>query len=120
MANRLLTDDERERLFAPLVKDVRERLGQLSDGDVDLLWALRRKLAKELSYDERGKPMQRRMLKLKKAAAQKGLCVACGGELPESGAVLDRLEAMGGYTAQNTRLICVACDTRTQQERGYK
>ena len=119
MPNRILTDDERKRLADPLIAEVRHRLKELSNGDGELLWALRRKLAKELGYDERGKPMQRRMLKLKKMAKQRGLCALCNNELPEKYAVLDRLKAMDGYTEENTRLICSTCDARLQEERGY-
>lgn len=119
MPNRQLTDSEREALFAPLIAEVRERLESLSGGDPALLWALRRKLAKELSYDERGKPMHRVMLKLQKRVEQGNRCALCSGELPDPGAVLDRFEAMGGYTKENTRLLCPACDTQEQQKRGY-
>ena len=120
MPNRILTDDERKRLADPLIAEVRNRLKELSNGDSELLWALRRKLAKELGYDERSKPTQRRMLKLKKMAKQKGLCAVCNSELPEKNSVLDRLQAMDGYTEENTRLICPTCDYRLQEERGYK
>jgi len=65
-SNRELTDDERERLAAPLLADIRRRLVELSGGDERLLWALRRKIAKELAYDERGKPMDRKRLKSRK------------------------------------------------------
>jgi hypothetical protein len=119
MPNRILTEDERKRLFEPLISEVRIRLGELSKGDDDLFWALRRKLAKELGYDERSKPMHRKMLKLKKMAAQKGMCTVCEKELPEKNSVLDRFEAMGGYTFENTRLICPECNVRIQEERGY-
>jgi UTP:GlnB (protein PII) uridylyltransferase len=119
MPNRQLTDAERRDLFAPLIEDVRARLHSLSKGDDDLLWALRRKLAKELSYDERGKPMHRVMLKMQKRVDQLNRCAICGTELPDPGAVLDRLEAMKGYTKENTRLLCPPCDTREQQRRGY-
>jgi hypothetical protein len=34
--------------------------------------------------------------------------------------VLDRIEAMKGYTAENTRVLCQPCDTTVQIERGYK
>jgi len=119
MPNRQLTDEERDKLFAPLIDDVRRRLKELSGGDNGLLWALRRKLYKELTYDERDKPMHRKMLKLKKMAAQKGLCAVCGEELPEKNSVLDRFEAMNGYTEENTRLICSECNVRIQEERGY-
>jgi len=122
MANRMLTDVERSRLFVPLIGEVRARLAELSKGDDGLMWALRRKLTKELGYDERSKPMQRKMLKLKKMALQKGLCAipTCKKELPEKNSVLDRFEAMSGYTLENTRLICVECNLRIQEERGYK
>jgi hypothetical protein len=118
----MLTDEERNRLFLPLIENVRTRLTELSKGDKELMWALRRKLTKELGYDERSKPMQRKMLKLKKLASQKGLCAipTCRKELPERNSVLDRLEAMGGYTLENTRLICHECNLRIQEERGYK
>ncbi len=119
MPNRQLTDEERTKLFGPLIDDVRRQLNELSGGDNDLLWALRRKLYKELTYDERDKPMHRKMLKLKKMATQKGICVVCGKELPEKNSVLDRLEAMKGYTDENTRLICLECNVRIQEERGY-
>jgi hypothetical protein len=33
--------------------------------------------------------------------------------------VLDRLSAMGGFTADNTRLICSPCDRRIQHGRGF-
>lgn len=118
--NRILTDVERDNLFIPLLSNVRHRLEELSGGDAQLLWALRRKLTTELGYDERGKPVQRKMLKLKKMATQKGLCAVCGKELPEKNSVLDRLEAMGGYTTDNTRLICRECDIEIQDGRGYR
>ena len=99
---------------------VRGRLATLSGGDDGLQWALRRKLYKELSYDERGKPMHRRKLKELKRTEQNNFCPLCMTPLPEKYVVLDRLEAMGGYTPANTRLLCSACDASIQQSRGYK
>jgi len=119
MPTRNLTEEEINTLFQPLVKVVRQKLHKLSKGDASLFWALRRKLAKELTYDERGKPMQRRQLKQVKCAEQKGKCANCGRQLPQSYTVLDRLEAMKGYTQKNTRLICQECDQKIQEERGY-
>jgi hypothetical protein len=112
MPNRQLTASERAKLFAPLIAEVRSRLVELSAGDEELLWALRRKLAKDLAYDERGTPMHRAVLRLRKRVEQRGRCAICGCELPNPGAVLDRYEAMKGYTDENTRLLCPACDTR--------
>lgn len=115
MPNRRLTSEELEKLFAPLLAEVRNRLVSLSGGDVDLHWALRRKLFKELSYDERGKPMQRRKLKEIKRAEQDNKCPLCCKTLPAKYVVLDRIEAMKGYTSENTRLLCQVCDAQVQQ-----
>jgi hypothetical protein len=117
--NRNLTADELRDVFNPLLTQVRSRLVELTNGDPDYHWALRRKLAKELVYDERSKPMQRRALKTRKRKAQSGLCAVCQTSLPELGSVLDRTRAMDGYTDANTRLICPACDARLQSEKRY-
>jgi hypothetical protein len=121
MPNRMLTPEELKTLFAPLLGDVRARLKSLSGNDAALLFALRRKLYKELFYDERGKPMQRRVLKVVKYTEQSGKCKICGAELEPLGrnAVLDRAEAIKGYVTDNVRLICAACDRKVQAERGF-
>jgi hypothetical protein len=120
MPNRMLTEDERKRLFLPLIDEVRGRLEELSNVDADLMWALRRKLYKTLTYDKRDNPTNRRILKQVKRAIQHNTCATCGKCLPEKNAVLDRFEAMKGYTEDNTRLICPGCNVRIQEERGYK
>jgi len=117
--NRNLTAAELRDLFAPLFADVRAKLDAASGGDDQLLWALRRKLSKELSYLERGKPMVRKALKLAKRVEQHGLCAICGQLLPEQGAVLDRKEAMAGYTLENIQLVHHECDRKLQAERGF-
>ncbi len=118
MPNRRLTAAELEdaRLLLTMV---RAGLRQLAGDDADLLFALRRKVYKELVYDERDKPMVRRRLKAQKRQQQGGLCATCGQPLPHKYSVLDRLSAAAGYTAENTRLVCQACDVSTQQSRGY-
>ena len=83
------------------------------------MFAYRRKLFKELTYDERGKPMARRKLKDQKWKQQRGICAVCKRELPEKYAVLDRLNASDGYTAENTRLIHQQCDVEQQELKGY-
>jgi UTP:GlnB (protein PII) uridylyltransferase len=118
MANRKLTAAELERANA-LLADVRSKLEVLSQGDKELLFAYRRKIFKELTYDERSKPMVRRMLKLQKWHEQRGLCAICGKELPKKYTVLDRRNAADGYTIQNTRLICQECDVAHQRSKGY-
>ena len=57
MPNRQLSKTEIQDLFQPLYQLVTSRLQESSRGDSELLWALRRKLAKSLVYDERGTPM---------------------------------------------------------------
>ena len=118
MPNRRLSDDELA-MANELLALIRGRLRELSGSDEHLLWALRRKLFKELTYDERGKPMHRRRLKTLKRVEQNGLCAVCGKDLPEKYVVLDRLEAMRGYTVENTRLIHHDCDVGVQRSRGY-
>jgi len=119
MANRNLSPSELANANA-LLAEIREKLRSASGGDEALLWALRRKVFKELTYDERGNPAERRKLKEAKRKAQGGQCLTCNGPLLDKYCVLDRLEAMKGYTPENTRLICATCDTRLQAEKGYK
>lgn len=117
--NRQLSPDELLQLFRPLLADVRARLRELAGTDDALHFALRRKLFKELVYDERSKPMQRRALKATKRLEQGGRCALCGDALPARGAVLDRFEAMKGYIASNVRLLCPRCDAAEQEKKGY-
>lgn len=108
--------------FNSLLADVRRSIERLGGNDPSLVFAFRRKLAKELTYDERGKPTKRRQLKMRRFRSQAGKCAECGKDFPQGGkgAVLDRLEAMSGYTKENTRLICRPCDERVQESRGYR
>lgn len=118
MSNRRLTDKERVRLL-PLLTEIRSRLVELASGDEALLWAFRRRLWKALEYDGRLKPPKRAALKRKKRAEQRGLCNGCRSPLPESGAFLDRHEAIKGYTVENTQLLCQACDIEKQRRLKY-
>ena len=120
MANRQLTKEELDQMFSPLLEEVRSKLVELSGKDGELLWALRRKLSKELTYDERGKPAHRKKLKAKKRAEQDNKCAVCGASLPDKNAELDCIEAMKGYIAENTRLIHQDCHRQIQEERGFR
>ena len=119
MANRNLTLEELAKANL-LLREIRARLDVLGGSDADLLFAYRRKIAKELSYDERSKPMVRRKLKALKRKEQGGICPLCGKPLPEKYTVLDRINAADGYTPGNTRLIDEGCDRRVQAERVFK
>ena len=73
MPNRNLSPAELQNANA-LLAEIRERLKALADDDAGLLFAYRRKIAKELGYDERSKPMVRRRLKTLKRRTQNGIC----------------------------------------------
>lgn len=118
MPNRRLTSDELD-LANAILDAARQRLEEGAKGDQELLFALRRKVAKELTYDERSKPMVRRALKRKMRALQNGLCPLCKEQLPERYCVLDRFNAADGYVPENVRLICENCDRRVQAERRF-
>jgi hypothetical protein len=119
MANPRLTKDQRTDLFAPLFEQVRKELDRLSAGDDQLLWALRRKLAKELVYLERSTPAARGKLKALMFKKQAGLCAFCGLQLPEKGSELDRKEAFLGYVEENVRLVHHHCHVDDQAKKRY-
>ena len=84
-----------------------------------MLWALRRKLTKELMYLERSTPAARTKVKMKKWIEQRGICPVCSQLLPEKNAELDRFDAFLGYTAANTRLVHHDCHIAEQAKNRY-
>lgn len=83
------------------------------------MFAYRRKIAKKLQYDERGKPIQRRMLKSLKWGVPKGVCVHCNEPLELKYSELDRKEAINGYMQENTELVHDKCHRARQAARSY-
>jgi hypothetical protein len=118
MPNRNLSSDELN-LANELLKDIRKRLTSLAAGDPLLLFAYRRKVVKELGYDERDKPGVRGQLKTLKWEQQNGKCAHCGGELPLKYSELDRMNAADGYTPQNTELVHAKCHHARQAAKRY-
>jgi hypothetical protein len=116
--NRTLDEAELETART-LLDDIRARIDTAAKGDARLRFALNRKIYKELSYDERGKPNARQSLKARMQKAQDGKCAKCGEALPESDTVLDRLSAEQGYVEGNVRVLCRPCDLAIQRERGF-
>src|SRR6202041_3306201 len=108
MPNRNLSSEELKRANK-LIGDVRNRLTDLAAGDPLLLFAYRRKVVKELAYDERGKPGTRAKLKALKWGQQNGKCAHCGEELPLNYSEFDRKNAADLYTIQNTELLHAKC-----------
>jgi len=82
-------------------------------------WAIRRYVYIRLIHDEKGTPMHRRFLKMKKMIFQKGLCAICRKKLPKKGAELDRCRAMLGYTEKNMRLVHHKCHGKSKEEKGF-
>jgi hypothetical protein len=118
MPNRNLTLDEL-KLANTLLTDIRFRLEALAAGDPHLLFAFRRKVAKELGYDERSKPGARSKLKAMKWGLQGGKCSHCGEELPLKYSELDRKSAPDGYTVENTELVHAKCHQERQAQKRY-
>jgi hypothetical protein len=94
-------------------------LSELATGDRLLLFAYRRKIIKELVYDERGKPVARAKLKAQKWRLQSGKCAHCREDMPLKYSELDRKDAADGYTAENTELVHAKCHQERQAAKGY-
>ncbi|HMC32644.1 MAG TPA: hypothetical protein VKL99_17530 [Candidatus Angelobacter sp.] len=118
MPNRNLSADELKRANE-LLKDIRQQLVSLAGGDPLLLFAYRRKIVKELGYDERGKPGARAQLKALKWGQQNGKCAHCGDDLPLKYSELDRKKAANGYIPENTDLVHAKCHQARQAAKGY-
>lgn len=119
MPNPKLTKEQRTQLFAPLFERVKAELDSLAKGDARLVWALRRKLAKELIYIERSTPAARNKLKALMWAKQNGICALCSETMLQKGSELDRTEAFLGYVESNVRLVHHECHIKDQASKGY-
>jgi hypothetical protein len=118
LPNKNLSIEELKHANA-LLLEIRTRLAKLSGGDPLLLFAYRRKISKELGYDERGKPGARKQLKLLKWGMQGKKCAECGEELPLKYSELDRKNAADGYTEENTELVHAKCHHDRQAKKNY-
>lgn len=118
MPSRRLTKDE-QLIGHEILTQVRQSMADVSNGDAELVWALRRFIYARLMYDERGKPMERKKLKTAKIKLQGSICCLCHTALPDRGTVLDRLVAMKGYTIENTRVLCKISDDEVQAQRRF-
>lgn len=105
MPNPRLSEEQRREADQPLAR-IRQWIDDRSGDNPDLRFAYLRRIWKQLEYDERGKPANRKRLKKMKHQEQGGRCGRCGEALPSRGSELDRHEAKDGYTRQNTRWLC--------------
>lgn len=119
MPNPTLSEDDRKHLFRPLFAEIVAMITKAAGGNEDRLWALRRKIAKELTYLERGRSRDRAKLKKLMRTRQNGLCGLCEQPLPEKGAELDRFVAKLGYVESNVRLVHHECHINDQAAKGF-
>jgi hypothetical protein len=113
--NRTLTPLELASANA-LLEEIRRRLKDLAGGDASLHFAIRRKVYKELAYDERSKPAHRKVLKAFKREAQGGLCASCKQELPQR----EALSLIGKARKQVTRAKILGSFARGATKRFKK
>jgi hypothetical protein len=108
-----------------ILAEVRQRMTEAAGGDQRFAFALRRYVYKKLSYDERDNPARRTKLKLQKLVDQDGKCGYPRCPTPdvrmtkEDEPELDRLDAIKGYTRENTMLMHHGCHRLSQKERGF-
>jgi hypothetical protein len=84
-----------------------------------LLFAYRRKIVKELGYDERSKPVVRAKLKSLKWELQNHTCAHCHENMAMAYSELDRKNAADGYCVENTELIHAKCRQARQATKHY-
>lgn len=118
MANRNLDAEELQQAHL-LLDEIRRKLEILASGDLQLLFAYRRKVYKELIYLERGKPMVRRKIKIQRYDLQHGKCAHCDEAMAIQYSELDRKNAVDGYTIDNTELVHAKCHQLRQAAKGY-
>lgn len=108
-----------------ILTDVRQRISEAAQDDERFTFLLRRYVSKNLSYDERGDPQERTKIKLEKLSEQKGKCAYSNCPTPErimtkeDEPELDRLEAIKGYTKENTVLVHHDCHRMSQKQKGF-
>ena len=114
-----LTDEQREQAKAILDR-TRDEISAAGAGDLLVEFSIRRYIQVRLSHDERGKPGDRKKLKMKLFDQQQGQCPLCSQPLTALlGAELHRKVAAEGYTPENTALVHPECHRKQQKERNY-
>ena len=104
-----------------LLQKIRKEITKLSRGDANLIFAYKKKIRKELTYDERGNPAHRRNLKEQMWLKQQGFCAICKKKLTLKYSELDRHYAPRGYVENNNvRLVHHQCHIKDQKKKGYK
>lgn len=108
-----------------ILVEIRRRIADAAGADQRFAFALRRYVFKNLSYDERDTPARRTKLKLQKLIDQGGICAYSACPTPrlkmtkEQEPELDRVDAIKGYTPENTVLMHHACHRFSQREKRF-
>ncbi len=108
-----------------MLADVQRQISEAANQDQRLAFSLNRYVFKNLSYVERGTPVQRTKLKLAKLIEQDGkyaYSVCPTPEMPmrkEDEPELDRIDAFHGYTRENTVLVHHQCHRLSQKAKGF-
>ena len=119
MANRTLTPAERA-IAKKVFDSIEKKLANLAGKDKNLIFAFRRKISRSLIEKEKGTVAEHNRLKKEKWSENNGRCEYGKHKMPTlRGAVLHRHEAMRGYTARNTILICPKCHDEIHTKVGY-
>jgi len=124
MSNGRMSTDQLAAAREILV-EIRRRIVDAAGGDQRFAFALRRYVFKNLSYDERDTPARRTKLKLQKLVDQNGICAYAKCPTPhvkmtkEEEPELDRLDAIKGYTPENTVLMHHGCHRLSQKEKRF-
>jgi hypothetical protein len=113
-----LSDEQLDEV-RKILSEVRLALDGFAKGDSKLLHHARRHVRVQLEYDERGKPMERKVLKATLMAKQGNKCAICQMPLPPKEAELDRACAIGGYTEQNCRVVHHDCHRKDQETKNF-
>jgi hypothetical protein len=119
MSGPRLTREQRDKLYRPLHQRVLADLTATGKGAPEILWALRRKLARDLTYMERSTPAARKKLKARMFAKQNGRCALCGKQMIQRGAELDRFNPYDSYVENNVRLVHHDCHIADQECKHY-
>jgi len=108
-----------------ILANVRQQISKAANGNQRLEFAVNRYVYKNLMYSERGTPAHRTKLKLAKLEDQQGKCTYSACPFPdrplrkEDEPELDRIDAVLGYTSQNTVLVHHECHRLSQKSKGF-
>jgi len=104
-----------------ILEETRRMIRESAKGDKEIEFRIRHYIRIRLEHDERGKPLERKLMKLRKFAEQRGLCAVCGKSMTlEEEPHLHRIVASNGYTLENTLLIHHACHREQQRAKGFQ